>query len=175
MSMANGKHDRILTGILAISLLALTAAVADSLRDRVIQRGDRAPDFSVRADNGLTVTPTQFGGKVLIVNFWATWCPPCVQETPSMVAFANQYRDKGVVVLGISVDKSQKNYENFLRRFDVSFLTTRDPEAGISDSFGTYVYPESYVINREGKVVQKIIGGTNWADPNLASFIEGQL
>jgi cytochrome c biogenesis protein CcmG, thiol:disulfide interchange protein DsbE len=173
--MPNGKHDRIFLGILLLSVCALAFAVADSLRDRVIRAGDQAPAFSVRADNGLTVTPTQFGGKVLIVNFWATWCPPCVQETPSLVAFANQYRDKGVVVLGVSVDKSQKNYDNFLRRHSISFLTTRDPEAKVSDSFGTYVYPESYVINREGKVVQKIIGATNWADPNLARFIEGML
>ncbi|MEP7366673.1 MAG: TlpA disulfide reductase family protein [Acidobacteriota bacterium] len=164
-----------LQGLLAVALVALTVAVADSMRDRVIRAGDQAPYFSLRADNGLTVTPTEFGGKVLIVNFWATWCPPCVEETPSMVAFANRYRDKGVVVFGISVDKSQKNYDNFIRRFGITFLTSRDPEAKTSDLFGTYVYPETYVINREGKVVQKIIGGTNWTDPNLMRFVEGML
>lgn len=173
--MPNGKNDRLLHGLLAFALIALTAAVADSMRDRVVRAGDQAPHFSMRADNGLTVTPTEFGGKVLIVNFWATWCPPCVEETPSMVAFANQYRDKGVVVFGISVDKSQKNYDNFIRRFGITFLTARDPEAKASDLFGTYVYPETYVINREGKVVQKIIGGTNWTDPNLMRFVEGML
>ncbi len=171
--MPNGKNDRLLHGLLAFALIALTAAVADSMRDRVVRAGDQAPHFSMRADNGLTVTPTEFGGKVLIVNFWATGCPPCVEETPSMVAFANQYRDKGVVVFGISVDKSQKNYDNFIRRFGVTFLTARDPEAKVSDLFGTYVYPETYVINREGKVVQKIIGGTTWTDPNLMRFVEG--
>jgi len=173
--MPNGKNDRIFLGLLAVSLLALTAAVVDSLRDRVVRAGDQAPHFSIRADNGLTITPKEFGGKVLVVNFWATWCPPCVQETPSLVEFANRARDKGVVVLGISVDKSQKNYDNFLRRFGIQFLTARDPEAKVSDSFGTYVYPESYVINRDGKVVQKIIGATNWSDPNLMSFIDGLL
>ena len=173
--MPNGKNDRLLHGLLAFALIALTAAVADSMRDRVVRAGDQAPHFSMRADNGLTVTPTEFGGKVLIVNFWATWCPPCVEETPSMVAFANQYRDKGVVVFGISVDKSQKNYDNFIRRFGITFLTSRDPESKVSDLFGTYVYPETYVINREGKVVQKIIGGTNWTDPNLMRFVEGML
>ena len=173
--MPNGKNDRILLGLLAFSLVALTAAVVDSMRDRVVRAGDQAPYFSIRADNGLTITPTDFSGKVLIVNFWATWCPPCIEETPSLVAFANQYRGKGVVVLGISVDKSQKNYDNFLRRFGIPFLTSRDPEAKVSDSFGTYVYPESYVINRQGKVVQKIIGATNWSDPNLMQFIDGLL
>lgn len=173
--MLNAKNDRLLQGLLAVALVALTVAVADSMRDRVIRAGDQAPYFSLRADNGLTVTPTEFGGKVLIVNFWATWCPPCVEETPSMVAFANRYRDKGVVVFGISVDKSQKNYDNFIRRFGITFLTSRDPEAKTSDLFGTYVYPETYVINREGKVVQKIIGGTNWTDPNLMRFVEGML
>lgn len=173
--MLNGKNERLLHGLLAVALIALTVAVADSLRDHVIRAGDQAPYFSLRADNGLTITPTEFGGKVLIVNFWASWCPPCVQETPSMIAFTNQYRDKGVVVFGISVDKSQKNYDNFLRRFGVTFLTARDPEGKVNDLFGTYVYPETYVINREGKVVQKIIGGTNWSDPNLMRFIDSLL
>ena len=173
--MTNGKNERLLHGLLAVALIALAAAVADSMRDRVVRAGDQAPHFSLRADNGLTITPTEFGGKVLILNFWATWCPPCVEETPSMVALANQYRDKGVVVFGVSLDKSQKNYDNFIRRFGIQFLTARDPEGKVSDAFGTYVYPESYIINREGKVVQKIIGGANWTDPNLMRFIDGLL
>ena len=173
--MPNGKNDRLLHGLLAFSVIALTVAVADSLRDRVVRAGDQAPHFSLRADNGLTITPTEFGGKILIVNFWATWCPPCVQETPSLVEFANEYREKDVVVFGISVDKSQKNYDNFIRRFGIQFVTARDAEAKVSDSFGTYIYPESYVINREGKVVQKIVGATNWNDPNLRRFIDGLL
>jgi cytochrome c biogenesis protein CcmG/thiol:disulfide interchange protein DsbE len=173
--MSNGKNERLLHGLLAVALIALTVAVADSMRDRVVRAGDQAPHFSMRADNGLTITPTEFGGKVLIVNFWASWCPPCVQETPSMIAFTNHYREKGVVVFGVSVDKSQKNYDNFLKRFGVSFLTARDPEAKVSDLFGTYVYPETYVINRQGKVVQKIIGGTNWSDPNLMRFVDSLL
>jgi peroxiredoxin len=169
------KGDRPLLLLLCFSLIALAVAVADSLRDRVVRAGDKAPDFTVRADNGLTVSPRSFGGKVLVLNFWATWCPPCVEETPSLVAFADAYRGKGVVVLGVSVDKSQKNYENFIRRFRVTFLTSRDPEAKISDLFGTYIYPETYVIDRNGKVVQKIVGKTDWSDPNMARFIESLL
>jgi len=169
------KSDRPLILVLCFSLLALAVAVADSLRDRVVRVGDTAPDFSVRADNGLTVSPKSFGGKVLVLNFWATWCPPCVEETPSLVAFAEAYREKGVVVLGVSVDKSQKNYENFIRRFRIGFLTSRDAEAKISDEYGTYIYPETYVIDRSGKVVQKIVGKTDWTDANMTRFIDSLL
>ena len=67
-----------------------------------------------------------FGGKVLVLNFWASWCPPCVQETPSLSAFAAEYANKGVVVLGISVDKDEKAYRGFLQKFQPAFQTARE-------------------------------------------------
>ena len=76
--------------------------------------GDTAPEFTITTDNGRTVSPPDFGGKLLVLNFWATWCPPCVQEMPSLNQFQKSLADKGVVVLGISVDKDEKAYKAFL-------------------------------------------------------------
>jgi peroxiredoxin len=144
------------------------------MRNRVVNVGDTAPDFAVRTDTGLTVGPTNYGGKVLIVNFWATWCPPCVQETPALVALDKQMREHGVVILGISVDKNEKKYKDFLRRFGVSYLTSRDPEAKIGDLYGSYKYPETYVIDRNGKVVQKIVGA-DWNLETMVPFLKSLL
>jgi peroxiredoxin len=169
------KGERPLQILLLASIVALGFVLADSMRDKTVRAGDTAPDFSVRTENGLTVGRSSHGGKVLVVNFWATWCPPCVEETPSLNAFTRMYRGRGVVVLGISVDKNEAKYRNFLKRFNVEFLASRDPEGKISGEYGTFIYPESYIIDRDGKVVQKIIGKTDWTDPNLTAFVDGLL
>ena len=169
------RTDRFLAALLGVTLLVLIVVIADSMREKLTVVGDAAPDFSARTDSGLTVSPTNFGGKVLVVNFWATWCAPCIRELPSLDQFSRSLRDSGVVVLGVSVDRNERTYRNFLNRVRVSFQTMRDPEARISGSFGSYRYPESYVIDANGKVVQKIIGDTDWTDENLVRFVKSLL
>jgi peroxiredoxin len=163
--------ERILQGLLGLATLLLGAVLFDALRDRSVNVGDTAPDFEIRTDAGLTVSRSNFGGKVLVLNFWATWCPPCVQETPALEELHKRLKDSGVVVLGISVDKNEKKYKDFLRRFGVTYLTARDPEAGIGDRYRTYKYPETYVIDRNGKVVQKIIGA-DWNMETMTGFLQ---
>jgi peroxiredoxin len=169
------KGDRTLHSLLLVSIAALGFVLFDAMRDKTIRAGDMAPDFSVRTENGMMLGRSAHGGKVLVLNFWATWCPPCIEETPSLNAFTRMYRDKGVVVLGVSVDKNETKYKNFLKRFNVEFLTARDPEGKISGEYGTFIYPESYIIDKDGRVVQKIIGKTDWTDPNLTAFVDGLL
>ena len=98
---------------------------------------------------------------MLVLNFWASWCPPCVQETPSLSQFAAAYKDKGVVVLGISVDKDEKAYHAFLQRFRPAFLTVREFE--IHEDYGTFMYPETYIINAKGHVSEKDCGARRLA------------
>jgi cytochrome c biogenesis protein CcmG/thiol:disulfide interchange protein DsbE len=169
------KTDRVLNALLVIAVAALVVVAADTMREKVVVVGDSAPDFTIRTDTGLSVSPTNFGGQVLVLNFWATWCPPCIREMPSLDQFHRLLRDSGVVVLAISVDKNERTYRNFLDRVKVSFLTARDPEARISGSFGTYRYPETYVIDRTGKVVQKVIADTDWSDENMIRFVKSLL
>ena len=110
-----------------------------------------------------------------MLNFWATWCPPCVEETPSLSEFARQFAPKGVVVLGVSVDKDEKAYRAFLEQHRPAFLTSRDAEAKINADYGTFKYPETYIIDSRGKVVQKIIGPANWADEKMISYVNSLL
>jgi len=159
----------------ALILVALCFIVADSLREKVVGVGDRAPSFSIVTDNGRQISTEEFGGKVLVLNFWATWCPPCIDEIPSLDAMAKQLGPKGVVVLGVSVDRNEAAYERFRKQAQIGFLTARDPEARISASYGTFKYPETYVIDSRGRVRQKHIGPRNWLEPEILQSIEALL
>ena len=173
--MPAAKNERILHILIAASIAVLGFVIADTLQDKVVKVGDKAPDFSVKTEAGLNLTRDNFGGKVLIVNFWATWCPPCISETPSLNALAKEYGPKGVVVLGVSIDKSEQKYKRFLERFGIQFAMTRDPEHKIADDYGTYQFPETYIIDRNGKVVQKVISNTNWNGPEIKAFLDNLL
>jgi len=167
--------DRLLA--LAIILLAgaLVWVVSGTLNVRVVNAGDQAPDFKIVSDNGRTYTRSDFGGKLLLLNFWASWCAPCVQEAPSLEAFQRVMGPEGVVVLGVSIDTSQKRYEQFLQRFRIDFPTARDPEANVSSSYGTFLIPESYLIDSTGKVREKIISNQNWMDPQFLQRVKSML
>jgi peroxiredoxin len=173
--MATGRTERILQVSIGVLLGVLVCVIFLSLRVRIVQEGDSAPDFSITADNGRTITASNFGGKLLLLNFWATWCAPCIQELPSLDQFQRQFANSGLVVLGVSADKDENAYRRFLSRVNVSFLTARDPENKISADYGTFQYPESYLIDRDGKVVMKVINATNWVDEKMLSFVKSQL
>jgi cytochrome c biogenesis protein CcmG, thiol:disulfide interchange protein DsbE len=130
----NQRLDRLLMGLIAVLAVALVWVVSGTLQPRVVKAGDRAPDFKITTDDGRTVTPANFGGKVLVLNFWASWCAPCVNEAPSLEAFERQMGPQGVVVVGVSIDTNEKRYRQFLQRFRISFPTARDPEANLSAS-----------------------------------------
>ena len=110
-------------------------------------------------------------GKVVLVNFWGTWCPPCVEEVPSLNRFARETASSGVVVLGVSIDKNPQLYKQFRDRFHLDFQTFRDPDENISASYGTFKIPETYIIDRNAKVVRKIISNTDWTDPEMVRFV----
>lgn len=147
--------------------------IYSGIHERVVVAGDTAPGFTITADNGRTVSVPDFKGKLLVLNFWATWCPPCVQETPSLSQFAAAYASKGVVVLGISVDKDEKAYRAFLQKYKPTFLTTR--ELDLHEEYGTYMYPETYIIDAKGKVLQKLAEPADWMDPRMTQLIDSLL
>lgn len=173
--MQNSTINNALLGGIGVLMVAFIATLSFSLEEHMAMEGKKAPSFSIQADNGRTITPANFGGKLLVLNFWATWCQPCVDEVPSLDQFAQQMAGSGVVVLGVSVDKNAKLYHDFLSRSHVAFMTARDPDAKISADYGTYKYPESYIIDSKGKVVQKIIGATNWTDGNMVNAVKSFL
>ena len=171
--MQKSGVDKLLrAGILALTL-ALVGVVASTLRDRLVVAGDSAPGFDVTTDTGRKIALDNFGGKVLVLNFWATWCPPCISELPSLNAMAQELKGNGVVVLGISVDKDEAAYQRFLKKVKLNFETSRNPSGDIPAEYGTFKYPETYVIDTNGKVLEKFIADRNWMDPEILNRLKG--
>ena len=160
--------------LIAALAIALIYVVSGTLEPPVVNAGDKAPNFKVTTEHGRTMTRDEFGGKLLVLNFWASWCPPCVEETPSLEEFARQFAPQGVVVLGVSNDRKDDQYRKFLDRFHVDFETARDPENNISASYGTFQLPETYLI-KDGRVVEKVISNQNWMDPEFLARVRKML
>jgi len=170
------KHpgtDKLLRAGIVLLMVGLVGVIYAGIHQRVVNTGDSAPEFAIKADNGRTVTLPNFGGKILVLNFWASWCPPCVEETPSLSRFAEEYAGKGVVVLAVSVDKDQKAYEGFLQRFKPSFLTARETQ--LHTDYGTCMYPETYIIDGSGKVLQKLAEPVDWMSPKMTRYVDSLL
>ena len=162
--------------LLSIGLLAvLIYRIAPYLQVHDVQPGDRAPGFELLAENGQGLSLSDFKNKWVLVNFWATWCAPCVDEVPSLNRLQTKLQDRGFVVLGVSVDEDPDAYVRFIADYQVAFPTARNPERVIMARYGTSLIPESYLVNPEGIVVRKYINWQDWDSPEIVNYIESLL
>lgn len=152
---------------LALLLMVFAAGCDRGAKPPLV--GDTAPAFTVK-DDDRSVSLEQFRGKVVVLNFWATWCPPCVEEMPSLVQLQKRMGDR-VVVLGVSNDTNKQAYDNFLKQYGVDFLTVRDPRAHSNALYGTRGLPETFVIDQGGVVRRKFVGPLNWTDAEIVDFL----
>ena len=159
---------------MALLGLGFVAVIFISLQDPSAKVGGRAPEFSIVTDHGKRVTATSFGGKVLVLNFWATWCQPCVQEIPSLNAFQRRFAKSGVVVVAVSIDKNPQKYKAFLDAVRPVFDTTRDPAADVSAQYGTFQYPESYII-KDGRILRKFANAEDWSSDSITQYVQSLL
>jgi peroxiredoxin len=148
-------------------LLTLAGCYSGSRPPRI---GTAAPDFTVK-DADRQVTLSQLRGQVVVLNFWATWCPPCVEETPSLVEMQQRLKDKGVTVLAVSVDADDGAYRRFLKDHGVNLLTVRDADQKSNNLYGTIRFPETYIIDRQGVVRRKFIGAVDWNSPEITDYL----
>ena len=154
-------------GLLASMLGCYAGCYSGSRPARI---GSVAPDFTVQ-DSDHSVSLSQFHGKVVVLIFWATWCPPCIEETPSMVRMQARMKEKGVVVLAVSIDEDGAAYHKFLKDYSVNMVTVRDEARKTSNLYGTFGWPESYVIDRNGLIRRKFIGSVDWTSPEITDYL----
>jgi cytochrome c biogenesis protein CcmG, thiol:disulfide interchange protein DsbE len=151
----------------SLLLLALSACYSGTRPPRI---GSQAPDFTVQ-DSQTKITLSQYRGQVVVLNFWATWCPPCVEEIPSLVEMQKRMKSKGVTVIAVSVDVDENAYKQFVKDHNVNLLTVRDPNQKSNQLYGTFKFPETYVIDRKGIMRRKFIGGVDWTEPEITEFL----
>jgi cytochrome c biogenesis protein CcmG/thiol:disulfide interchange protein DsbE len=136
--------------------------------------GRTAQDFSLDL-SGKPAHLTDYRGKVVVLNFWATWCPPCVEEAPSLNRLQERIASRGGVILGVSIDEDSDPYVKFLKDFAVPFPTGREPTRKLMHDYGTEMIPETYVIDRRGKLARKFIGPQQWDSAEILAYFDALL
>ena len=125
--------------------------------------------------NGKAEKLSDYRGKVVVLNFWATWCPPCVEETPSLIELNKRLSSRNGVVLGVSVDDDAAAYQKFITDHGINFPTSRDASKKYAQDYGTVMYPETYIIDRHGKIARKVIGPQDWNSAEMVSYFDALL
>jgi len=138
--------------------------------------GDPAPNFILRGLDGKMVSLSDHRGHVVLVNIWATWCPPCVDEMPSMEKLYQELKGENFEILAISIDAlGEKAVAPFMKKYNLSFPALMDPDGTVKTLFQTTGVPESFIINQEGILIEKVIGPKDWATPPVVSFFRDLL
>ena len=132
-----------------------------------IERPFAAPDFVLTGENGKTYRLKDYRGKVVVINFWATWCPPCRREMPSMNRMWQKIKDKGVQILAVNVGEDADTIFEFLGSYPVSFPLLMDSDGSVVKKYPVTGLPTTYIINPAGEVVYRAVGSREWDDPAL--------
>jgi peroxiredoxin len=140
----------------------------------------QAPNFElVNTETGQPMSMADFRGKVIFLNFWASFCEPCKREMPSMERLVRQYQDQGLEMLAISLDPQQEDIATFMNEFlpgQRSAMTVLwDPEGDSSQAYGTELIPETYIIDRQGRIVARFVNEYDWTRPEAKQMIEALL
>ena len=138
-----------------------------------IQPGLEMPNFTFPHINGREVSLSDHRGKVVLVNVWATWCPPCRQEMPSMQSLYEKFKGEKFEILAVSIDsEGREAVSPFMQKMNLTFPALLDQEETIRRLYRVTGVPESFIIDKQGILVEKIIGPINWATPEVFSFFK---
>jgi peroxiredoxin len=137
----------------------------DLLKTLHIERPDKlvpAHDFTLEDVSGKQISLASFSGKVIFLNFWATWCAPCVQEMPTMEKLHQEFAGDGLVVLAVNYRESAEQVNGFLTRHKLSFPSVLDPDAKVAELYQVWGLPATFIINRRLEIVGKVAGSRDW-------------
>lgn len=137
------------------------------------QTGPSAPNFTLQDLNGRMVSLSDYKGKVVLINIWATWCPPCVSETPSIDKLYKMLEDEDFELLAVSIDEGGKKVvEDFMKNKDLSFPVLLDPEGRVARLYRTTGVPESFIVRKDGTIDNKIVGAIDWTTPKVIDYFQ---
>ena len=165
---------RLARWMLGLALLAGAAWIVVSAERAAppIERGAPAPEFALARLGGGESSLRALRGKVVLVNFWATWCAPCEQEMPAMQRLYAQLAPRGFELVAISVDDDSQAVLRFQKRFGLTFPIALDADKEAAGRYQSFRYPESFLVDREGVLVERYIGERDWDAPEYVARIE---
>jgi peroxiredoxin len=134
--------------------------------------GQEAPAFTLNDLEGKPISIKDYKGKVVFINFWATWCPPCKEEIPSLNKLHKKYSGKDFAVIGISTDDSKKAIVKFLKKHKVDFVIPHDKDGKIMREYKVFSLPTSFLIDKQGKIIEKFLGPHDWIEKDFLKKIE---
>ncbi len=123
--------------------------------------GNLAPDFQLQTVDGQTIKLSTLRGKKVILNFWATWCPPCKLEVPEIEKFYTANKDKGIEVLAVDLTKTEKSLEDvpaFIKTYGITYPVLLDTKVEIADLYQAYSIPTTYILDSQGVIRRKVVG-----------------
>jgi peroxiredoxin len=135
-------------------------------------QGELAPDFTSKDQAGKQYPLADFRGKVVLVNFWATWCPPCREEMPSLEQLQRRMGQRPFAILALSVDDSWEPVNRFTKENGLTLPIYDDFDKKISTRYGSFKYPETYIVDKKGKVAYKVVGPTDWVSSEMLRFLD---
>lgn len=163
------KHLYLVVGFCLLLSMARTAIGQPSLG--ALEEPFAAPDFTAQGEDGKTYRLSDYRGKYVVLNFWATWCPPCREEIPSMERMWQKVKDRNVQLLAVNVGEDADTIFKFLGSYPMSFPSLLDPEGEIIDSYPVVGLPTTYIINPQGMVTHRAVGSREWDDEAIIQQI----
>jgi cytochrome c biogenesis protein CcmG, thiol:disulfide interchange protein DsbE len=131
--------------------------------------GAPAPDFTLQ-DADHKVSLHDYRGKIVVLNLWASWCVPCIQEIPDLELLQQRMGDK-ITILAVSYDDTEGDYNRFIRQHKMDFVTVHDRDRVLKDLYKPTGPPETYVIDRSGKVLRKFLGPQPWGSDEIVNYL----
>ncbi len=138
--------------------------------------GRSAPDFTLNAIDGKSITLSSYKQQVVILTFWAAWCPPCKEELQSLARLNERYKNRGLIILGVSSDKSISDVRDFISKNRINFPILFDENLYVSrELYKVFMVPTTFVIDRRGIIFKKHFGEQDWTKPEIIKEIEALL
>ncbi len=141
-----------MTRLRTVAAAALLAAGLSTPAVAAVRGGQKAPEIALPTVKGPRITLASLRGKVVILDFWAQWCEPCKKELPELEKLQREYASKGVVVVGVNLDKQRDNAERLMKQLGISFDVALDPAGGVAATYDLPKMPTSFVIDKKGIV-----------------------
>lgn len=176
------KHIRIIT--IMLTLFMLLSCEKDSVKTESLKKDiyfdaginkitseQQAPDFTLNNIEGESISLSDFKGQVVLLNFWASWCGPCISEMPSLETLQDKTKDLNFKILAVNIGESSETAADFINNNGYTFETLSDPKNNTATLFGVRSIPTTYLLNKDGNIVAGKLGAYEWDNENLIQII----